>query len=696
MGNSFLKKSLIALTVSIIFSVSLIAAEKTVIEYYNEGVEYQNVENWYLASQNYFEVIEKNPAFTEAWIRLSECSYKLGEFDLALQYLSEAEKYEPARINIQNLKGLVYLALGDTDSAKTIFNQILTKYPNDIDSHFGLAEIELLDGKFSGAENQYFEVLKRENLNRKALLSIALVSAETGQFKRADEYIKKATTYYSGDSDVMYLSAIISSMKGDYEQAEKLCHLSVELNENNTKAYELLSTVLFMQKRYSEVNDLCDFLISRNRGSATGWYLKGLSQKELGNSEEAIEIWSTGLNIQPQDELMRSMMEIEIRNNLQMDDDRRGEWAQYHIDNGNLYSTRYDNKSAYYEYQRALLLDPMNLEARTAYANLLEMNGMHELYLDQMKFIRANYAENLGKRQLVELNDKIEAYENLLTKTLAKEWKVDPFYLDKTRWNIAVFYKEQTNSFIHADTDRLIAEAASDVFSGIAITSVKTQVTPVAGFGEAFRKARMNNFDYFIIVSLNESSEDLSLNYEMYSGRTGTLTKKESFYSTGNNKFSTVLRRFRNAVLEQLTVKGKILKRNGKKVLLDLGRTENLVEGAELQIVKKGCLKTADTGNGIVYKNNDVLGTMKITRCDEEISEGEITSQGFYDRINVDDEVVLISLPEAGVDNVVDNVPAADANGKAVVENTVGENILTEIKKAIEKPAILDLLRNIY
>ena len=31
---------------------------------------------------------------------------------------------------------------------------MLEKYPNDIDAHFGLAEIELLEGKFSGAEKQ--------------------------------------------------------------------------------------------------------------------------------------------------------------------------------------------------------------------------------------------------------------------------------------------------------------------------------------------------------------------------------------------------------------------------------------------------------------------------------------------------------------------------------------------------------------
>lgn len=691
-----LKKRIILPLVFMLLSSFSFATENNLVEAYNQGLEYQNQDNWYLASQKFVEIINVNPAFTDAWLHLGECAYKLGEFDLALLYLAEAERYESARVDIQNLKGMIYLALGQIDDARNIFNEVLKKYPNDIDSHFGLAEIELYEGRFSGAENQYAEVLKRQNVNRKALLSLALVAAETGDFEKADTLIRQVTGYYSGDSDVMYLSAIVASMKGDYDNAERLSNLALELNENNEKAYELLSTVWFMQKKYEKVIDLCDFLISKNRNSDVGWYLKGLSYKQLGQVEDAIDIWSTGLSVQPQDELMRSIMEIDIRNNLKMDDDRRSEWAQYHIENAKLYASRYDNKGAFHEYQRALLLDPVNVKARIAYADLLEMNGMHELYLNQLKFIRNQHAENLNPKQLVELNDKIEAYDSLLNKTLSKQWDVDSFYLDKIRWNIAIFYKDQTKSFMHANSDRLVAEAASDIFSGVAITSVRTQVTPVTGYGEAFRKSRLNKFDYFIIISLSESKEDLTLNFDMYSARTGTLTTSGNFYSTGNNKFSTVLRRFRNAVLEQLTVKGTLIKRNGKNVLIDLGKAENIVEGAEFKIIKKGGLKTADSGPGLIYKDGDVLGTLVVTKCNEEISEGKITSQGFYDRINIGDEIVLVSQPETKVDNVVDTVPAADVNGTPVVENSVGEDVLTEIRKAVERPAILELLRNIY
>lgn len=676
------------------------------LDKYNLGMEAQANENFYVASQYYLEVTAENPAFTDAWYKLAECSYKLGEFDLALNYLENAEKYEKNNQKIQNLKGMVYVSLGRIDDGRAIFNSILKKYPNDIDAHFGLAEIELYEGRFSGAQNQYMEALKRQNTNRKALLSLALVNAERGNTQDSENYLRQALSYYSGESEVHYLASIIYAMKGDYITAEKQARIAVEVNSNYDKAYDMLSTVLYKQARYKDVIDISDYLISRNRKNTNAWFIKGVSQTKLGNIAGAIETWTAGLSINPQDEIMRSALENEVRNTLSLEDSHRSLYARYHVENAKQYASRYDGSGAVYEYQRALLLDPMNYEARAAYADILEINGMHELYLEQLKFIKEHNSEQIaaagGKKLLTELNDKIEAYNYLLTDTLGKKWNVEPFYLDKTRWNIAVFYEDTNSTFIHADTNRLVANAAADIFSGVAITSVKTQVTPVSGYGEAFKNSRAGGFDYFIILSLSEGENDMTLSSTMYSGRTGLEISKNSFYCTGNNRFSTVLRRFRNSVLEKLTVRGKILARNGKTILVDLGKSENIVKDAQLKIIKKGQIRTADSGVGLYYRDADVLGSITITTAGEEISEATIENHGFYDKINIDDEIVLVSLPvqKANNDangNAVDNVPAADERGNAVVKNEVkGQELVDEIRNAVERPSILDLLRNIY
>ena len=92
-------------------SEQLFAAEsKNILKTYNEAVELQNEENWYTASQYFIEVVNSNPAFSDAWFRLADCSYHLGEYDLAFQYLESAEKYEKVSWNeydfiVQDMEG---------------------------------------------------------------------------------------------------------------------------------------------------------------------------------------------------------------------------------------------------------------------------------------------------------------------------------------------------------------------------------------------------------------------------------------------------------------------------------------------------------------------------------------------------------------------------------------------------------------
>ena len=96
-----------------------------------------------------------NPSYTDAWSHLADCNSRMGEFELALNYLLKAEELEKNNGAIENLKGMIFLALGRSEEAREIFNKILKTYPNDVNAHFGLAELELYDGKFSGAEQQY-------------------------------------------------------------------------------------------------------------------------------------------------------------------------------------------------------------------------------------------------------------------------------------------------------------------------------------------------------------------------------------------------------------------------------------------------------------------------------------------------------------------------------------------------------------
>lgn len=667
--------------------------------FYRSGLESQQSGDYYGAMESFQQALLLNPTYGDAWFHLAQCSFYLDKYDLSLQYADNAAKYAKNSADIQNLRGMTYLALGNFNEARTIFQSILKKYPNNVESRFGLAELDLFSGRLGDAENLYKDALKRQGTNRKALLSLALISAEKGDADLTQNYINQALQFHSGNAEVHFLASYLAAQRGDFEEAEYRIRSSVQIDNNYDEAYKLLADILFMRQKYTDVIDVCDFCISRNRSDSKIWYLKGLALYKQEKNDEAVAVWQTGLSVNPQDEVMRSALELLVASVVPLEDSRRSGWAQYHIEKATAYEKTFAGDSMRFEYQRALKLDPYNTKARTSYAEQLVRDGMNELYLDQLKFIKTG-VENTGEKPSTELTDTIEAYESLLQNTLGTKWNVNPFYLDKIRWHLGIYYAPSKVQLQYAESESVMARLLCDMFSGVSAASVDVRATEVSGYADAFRSARSSNLDYFVILSLDETSRELVLNASMYSASSGNKTADFSIFRTGNDRYAIALRLLRRKILENLPIRGNVVAREGKTLLIDLGKAEGIANDAEFDVVRKGEVHTADSGIGLNYQDNSVLGTLLVTRAGEEISEASFNQKGFFDRLNIGDEVVLTKMPAEKISEAAtETAPAAAADGNVAnqnVESKEEENPLTAESLGLMKtPALIELIRNI-
>ena len=198
----------------------LVAQKMTAPQWYQKGQDAQRAADWYAAVECYQEAIRVNSAYGDAWYALAECSYALNEYSLALTYLESASKYAKDKTEILNLTGFCYLGLNRVQEAQNLFNQVLTSYPNNIEARFGLAQLDILSGRLTGAETRYIDALKRQQSNRNALLAVALVSQEMGKTEEAQNYIQQALRYHSKDEEVQYIAGWISFLNQDYQDTE--------------------------------------------------------------------------------------------------------------------------------------------------------------------------------------------------------------------------------------------------------------------------------------------------------------------------------------------------------------------------------------------------------------------------------------------------------------------------------------------
>ena len=692
-------------------------AGASAVSLYNKAYQMQLKGDYYSAIESYREALQINPQYGDAWYNLALCTFSLGEYDLAIEYADTASKYAKNLSDIQNLKGLSLISVGKIDEAKDVFNAVLKKYPNDINARFGLAEIDLYNGSLSAAEKRYLDALKRDTNNRKALLSLALVTAEEGKTALAEKYVNQALEYHNGEAEVHYLASYLAAQRGDIQEAERRARSAVQIKSNYDKAYELLADILYSEGRYNEVIDLCDFRIGRNRQLPLAWYLKGMAQQQLGQYAKAIETFNEGLSLDSQDEVMRLAMEQLIAKSTDVEDSRRSSWAAFHLSKAKEYHRTFDGQSERYEYQKALSIAPMDINTRQLFANMLERDGFYELYLQQLKFISEHETypqstsvqkdENSPKvtktARQIKNDDTIEALESLQSSNLSHKYGVDPFYLDKTRWNIGIYYQNVPVRLMHSDAIKVIAKATGDIFNGVAATSVNVQSESVAGFAEAYRLARTSGMDYFIMLSIDETERSFSLDAVIYSARTGTKTSESHIYRTGNDRVSRSIRRLRQSVLDILPIRGTVLNNSLNTLLVDVGKSDGIVSGAQFDIVKKGKIRTADSGQGVFYTDKDIVGTYTVSVVNEEISEGTYTKKGFYDTLNVGDELVLVKMPSSTSSSsdgnaVTDTRPAADRDGEpatVAAEQAERESLKEDLKTSVKESTLIHMIQNI-
>lgn len=697
-----------------VFSFTIIAAPsassakngQTASDFYRQGIEKQQFGEYYEALEFFQQALMLNPTYGDAWYHLAECSYYLDKFEMALQYADNAEKYAKDDADIQNLRGMSYISLGNFAKAREIFEKIISAYPNNIESRFGLAELDLFSGRLGDAESLYRDALKRQETNRKALLSLSLIAWEEGKTDLAKNYINQALLYHSGNAEVYYLASYLAVQEGNLDEAEYKVRSAVQINPDFSQAYELLADILFLEGKYTESIDVCDFIIDKDNTNSKMWYLKGLCFEKQNKDEQAISVWENGLMLNPQDEVMRSAMEILAGKVVSLEDPRRAQWSAWHIEKAKGYEKSFQGSAMRFEYQRALKLSPFNSEARNSYASQLLREGLYELYLEQLKFIKTGL-ENESQTVPVELNDTIEAYDALLKNTLASKWNVNPLYLDKTRWKLGIYYAQNDSKIQYVESDRICSEYLCEMFTGISSASVQVRAHPVADYAEAFRSARFIGLDYFILVSLDETSRELVVNAKMYSASSGNESASYSVFRAGNDRYSICLRLLRQKILESLSVRGKVIARNGNTLLVDLGKTEGVQKDFVFDVLKKGALRTTDSGLGVSYTENSVLGTAQVTEAGEEISEVLFTQKGFFDRLNTGDEVILtntgnekadVPSQEAGSETVAETAPAATGKGKKAgkkVKTEESTQVTPEELGLTKTPALIELIRNI-
>jgi tetratricopeptide (TPR) repeat protein len=642
-------------------------------------------EDWYSAIDDYMAAIAQNPSYGEAYSGLAECYYELGEYDQALSYVHKAAPFRRGDTELADLEGFVRIGLGDLKGARDAFAAVSSALPNDLDARFGLSLLDLSAGKKSAARERLEESLRLSPQNGRALLSLALIAADQGRKADAEILIEKALRYHGGEAKTQYIAASLAAAGGNFEKAAFYARNALDLKPGYQEARLLLGSLMYASKSYDQAIALMHEAVARDRKNGMAWYTLGLAQEGAGKHSDAIYSLKTAASLRPDDEVARIALESVVSDTTNAEDPAREPYADWHVFRGTEFEDRSSYDQAIFEYRRALRIYPYSKRARLLYANMLKARGFPGKYLSELEFLKNNGAADQS------VLDDIETYDSLLVDAVGRNWGVDEEALPKRPYKIALMYVAVPNGVtpvgvapgasIHVAGQELVLRYLEDILASSSRAKV-LQVTPrVASFAEAFRTAREAQADYFALVSLKETDRDVEIGVDLRVGRTGSRASSFTAYRTGNDRLKNSASRTTDLILSALPPLGSLVKRSQDKVLVDLGKADGIVPAAKLVVLKSGAIQVKPEGLGIDYPQSAFIGVVTVDSVGEEASAGTLKRSGFFDTVNLGDQVCLApppadsgkggAQPQAGAPAVKAStgIPAtAPASGSAVAE----------------------------
>ncbi|MDR0876768.1 MAG: tetratricopeptide repeat protein [Treponema sp.] len=614
-------------------------AQMTAASYYEKGRAAMFAENWYAASESFIECVRLNPAHAEGNAALAECYYELGEFDEALAWVRKARALSRGNMGPANLEASALIALGRLDEAGAVISGILEREPYNREALFAAGELDIARGHSADALLRFRDASRRYPDDRRLLISLALVSGSLGDREASLQYIDKALARHPDDYRVFYYAGWLDAQAGRIAEAIRYAEQALYFRPGYGPALSLLASLRYRSLQYEEAARLADECIAADRNDMGAWYLKGLAYSRMKRPKDALAVFSNAMLINPDDEFIRAGLEDILIGSTPLEDPQRSRWAAWHFNRAREYRSRNLVDQGLFEYRRGLRLNPYARDRRE-YAELLRLEGYPARYLEELRFM-----QDLGYGDTT-MNDAVEAYSALLSNALFRRWQVNPVDLAERHWKIAVFSLASQSSFYHVDAGAVAASYVREILVHDRNINPMESELRRATFSEAFRSAREAGADYFLVITVSENERDISLKGELFVGRTGSPAGVFYTYRTGIDRLRNASRGIVEQLSASLPFRAKLLSRRQAQGLIDKGRVDGVKPETVYDVVKKGRPLVLNEGIGLSYTADELVGTLTIDSTDEEVSAGVLARNGFFDRIEVGDEIILQTVKD--------------------------------------------------
>ncbi len=175
----------------------------------------------YKAEEELRRALENDPNTARAHSSLAALYFYQGRMELVRQEAEKALKINPLEMDAKIWLGNYYEVIGDTASAKTMFNQLLEKDPLFFPARMSLADILRTEGDYPAAIKECEKILEQDAQNIYAIQKMARVFIDAKDLPRARLSLESLPAGNRTSYDVNMTWALLLAVEGKKSEALK-------------------------------------------------------------------------------------------------------------------------------------------------------------------------------------------------------------------------------------------------------------------------------------------------------------------------------------------------------------------------------------------------------------------------------------------------------------------------------------------
>jgi type IV pilus assembly protein PilF len=155
-------------------------------------------------------------------LELATGYYEDGKTEVALDELKQVLQVDPTYSDAYNLRGLIYMRLGDLRQAEDSFRRAVSLSPRDSDSHSNYGWLQCQQGRYPEAIRSFEQALSNPVYNGRSrtLLAMGVCQARAGLNDDAERTLSRSYELDAGNPVTGYNLARLLYQKGDFKRAQ--------------------------------------------------------------------------------------------------------------------------------------------------------------------------------------------------------------------------------------------------------------------------------------------------------------------------------------------------------------------------------------------------------------------------------------------------------------------------------------------